>query len=95
MRAKTRTTAALLLLGALLLAAVSRAAAPAPTLERWVVAGGGGRGEAGAAVLEGTIGQSVVGRASSSPYALEAGFWAGLRGPQQLFLPVILRAAAP
>jgi hypothetical protein len=95
MRRKTRTILALVLLGGLLLVGASRAAAPVVTLERYVIGGGGSRAESGGSVLEGTIGQPVVGRASGGPYELEAGFWAGMGAPRRVFLPVVLRAAGP
>ncbi len=95
MRPRTRTILALLVLGGLVLAGVARAAAPVVTLQRYVIGGGGGRAEAGGSVLQGTIGQPVVGRASGGPYELEAGFWTGISAPRRVFLPVVLRAAGP
>jgi hypothetical protein len=95
MRPRTRTILALLVLGGLVLAGVARAAAPVVTLQRYVIGGGGGRAEAGGSVLQGTIGQPVVGRVSSGTYELEAGFWAGMGAPRRAFLPVVLRAVGP
>jgi len=95
MRPRTRTIVALLVLGGLVLAGVARAAAPVVTLQRYVIGGGGGRAEAGGSVLQGTIGQPVVGRVSSGPYELEAGFWAGMGAGQQVYLPVVGKGYTP
>lgn len=69
-------------------------AAPVPTLERSVMAGGGGRGEQGGLVMFGTVGQPVVGRSASGDDLLCTGFWcggAGGGGAYQIYLPVVLK----
>jgi hypothetical protein len=95
MRARTRTTWALILLGGLILAGIARAAAPTITLERWVIGGGGGRSVDGTTVLQGTIGQPVVGRVSSAAYELDAGFWASVGAPRRVYVPAVLSAYSP
>ena len=79
---------------AVLLASVSvggaAAAAGVLTLERSVVAGGGGRVEAGPYVLNATIGQPVAGWTSQGAYDLCSGFWCSM-GRYESYLPVVLR----
>lgn len=79
----------------LILAGIARAA-PAPGLEisRYVVAGGGGRLEQSSYALDFTVGQSVVGTASQTPYELCAGFWCTPGGEpidHEIFLPLVMR----
>ena len=57
---------------------------------RSVIGGGGGNSSAGAYVLDGTVGQPVVGTVSNSPYNLCAGFWCGM-GVYKVYLPFVLR----
>lgn len=71
-------------------AAVSAASILASEIDRHVIAGGGGRSEAGRYVLNATIGQPVAGRVSNSPYDLCGGFWCGA-ARYQIYLPLILR----
>ena len=65
----------------------------ATTVERWVIAAGGGHSEAAPYSLDGTVGQAVVGTASQTPYGLCSGFWCGVRGAldERVFLPVAVR----
>jgi hypothetical protein len=64
--------AALLLL---LVVSVAGADVSQTALGAWVIGSGGGRSEAGGLALQGTIGQAVVGRATSGSTELCAGFW--------------------
>src|SRR5262245_28666931 len=48
------------------------------TIDRHVIAGGGVASTGGTFSLHGTIGEPAVGGASFAPYALTAGFWAGV-----------------
>jgi hypothetical protein len=66
-------------------------AAPAQTIDWWVIGGGGGYAESTDEVytLNGTIGQPVTGVASID---LCSGFWCGLTewvGTTEMFLPFI------
>lgn len=46
------------------------------TIDKSVIAGGGGTSSGGSYSLQGTIGQAVAGGpASGSPYSLQSGFW--------------------
>jgi hypothetical protein len=66
-------------------------------IPRWVIAGGGGRSEAGRYALTGTIGQAVVGTGSGGSYEVCSGFWAGPCGWEpvaerlRIYLPVVMR----
>ena len=69
-----------LILAVLMLAITTLNASSAPSaveVQRHVIAGGGGRSEAGNYALHGTIGQPVAGTTGNSPYDLCAGFWCG------------------
>jgi hypothetical protein len=65
----------------------------AATVERWVIAGGGGHAEAAPYSLDGTVGQAVVGTAGQAPYGLCSGYWCGIGGglEERVFLPVVVR----
>ncbi len=96
MNTQKRITLALVLLGGLLLASVVLAAPTAPTLDRYVIGGGGGLTEVGIYTLEGTIGQALVGANSTAPFDLCSGFWCGLDVDYTPFsyyisLPLVLR----
>ncbi|MCI0398202.1 MAG: hypothetical protein L0332_31215 [Chloroflexi bacterium] len=91
-----RTVPRLLLLGGLLamllLAAGLLNAGPlATTIDRWVIAGGGGTATNGNVTLESTIAQPVTGIAASGNSQLCAGFWCGA-GSYPLYLPVIRKS---
>ena len=46
------------------------------TIEKSVIAGGGGTSTGGTYLLEGTIGQAIAGGpATGSPYSVQSGFW--------------------
>jgi hypothetical protein len=83
-----RTTILLAVVGLLLLAASALASQPA-VIERYVVGGGGGHAEAGRYVLDGTVGQAVVGVAGDAARQLCSGFWC--KAAYQVYLPVVLR----
>jgi hypothetical protein len=85
-------TAALVALLALLLLSGTAQAEPAGTLalRRAVIGGGGGRGTNGAYILNGTIGQGVVGVRGTLSLALCVGFWCRLE-QSQVYLPLLLR----
>ncbi len=90
MRAKFVTPVLVLVL--LLLVGMARAAPlAAPEVSRYVVGGGGGYAEQSPYALNGTIGQSVVGQASQTPYDLCAGFWCGVGAQYRVYLPLVLR----
>ena len=54
--------------------------------------GGGGHGESGAYVLDGSIGQPILGTGETPPYTLCGGFWCG-SGRYRIHLPSVLRAS--
>jgi hypothetical protein len=82
----------LLILVALLMLAGVALAAGTPAIDRWVIAGGGGRAELPAHSLSGTLGQSVVGVTSSGAHGLCAGFWCRPGAPWQAsYVPLVLR----
>ena len=62
-----------------------------PTVDWWVIGGGGGHAEAGAYALDGTIGQAMVGVASSGSSELCAGFWCGAAAVYKTYLPLVVR----
>ena len=66
-------------------------AAQGPAIPWWVVAGGGGHGEAGAFRLDATVGQGVAGTWSTAAWDLCAGFWCGPGGSYQIYLPLVGR----
>jgi hypothetical protein len=80
----------LLSLAALLLLTGAVLANGPPTIERSVLGAGGGRVVVTPyAVLEGTMGQAVVGLDSHAPYHLCSGF--RCRAAYEFFLPLVLR----
>ncbi|MDW8068161.1 MAG: hypothetical protein RML46_04545 [Anaerolineae bacterium] len=83
------TVLAAVLLCSLLLTGVALASGP-PTIDWRVIGGGGGRVQAGTYILDGTVGQAVVGRAVGSTHDLCSGFWCGLAG-YPVYLPLVLR----
>jgi len=65
-----------------------------PSIDRWVIASGGGSATAGGISLYGTTGQPVVGSDQSDGMQLWHGFLAGkgdLSRPNSIYLPVVLR----
>lgn len=78
----------------LLLLASSALAANGYAITRSVMGGGGGRATGGVYALNGTIGQAVVGSASSGSHTLCTGFWCGLtlHPIYRLHLPLVLRS---
>jgi hypothetical protein len=51
-----------------------------PAIRRWVMAGGGGQLDSAVTRLVGTMGQAVVGCASSPGLCLTSGFWSPVAG---------------
>ena len=89
-----RLRSALLVLAAVLLLAGVVLAAGTPSIERRVIAAGGGRLEVPGHRLSGTLGQPVAGVASTWTDTLCAGFWcrpAGEPRPYATYLPLMLR----
>jgi hypothetical protein len=76
----------------LFLAASMVIAAPTAGEIEWSFLGGSGaRVTSNGYVLEGTLGQPVVGQASNQSSALCAGFWCGVPQQHTLYLPLIVR----
>ncbi|MBN1977625.1 MAG: hypothetical protein JW918_09515 [Anaerolineae bacterium] len=87
-----RRALALSILAVLLLSTTALSASSAPAaveMQRYVIAGGGGRSEAGDYVLHGAAGQPVAGTTANPPYDLCAGFWCGA-GIYTSYLPLAL-----
>jgi hypothetical protein len=79
-------------LAVLLLSTTTLSASSAPSAQeipRYVIAGGGGRSEAGDYALHGAAGQPVAGTTANPPYDLCAGFWCGI-GIYTSYLPLAL-----
>lgn len=83
-----RITILLAVLGLLLLAATVLAS-QSPVIERYVVGSGGGHAEASQYILEGTIGQAVVGTDGDVAHELCSGFWC--KAAYQVYLPLVFR----
>lgn len=66
-----------------------------PSIDWWVIGGGGGSVTVSSTSLGGTIGQGMVGVDSSAPYQLCSGFWGcggvGTGDEYEIYLPIILR----
>jgi len=75
---------------AILLAAVALANG-GPSIDWYVIGGGGGHSEAGSYALDGTVGQAVVGITSSGGYELCSGFWCGMAVEYKIYLPLVLK----
>jgi len=75
---------------ALLLAGVTLANGT-PSIDWYVIGGGGGHVEAGVYALDGTIGQAVVGTATDTGYELCSGFWCGAVVEYRIYLPIVLK----
>jgi hypothetical protein len=94
MNTRKRITLLLALGTSLSLVSAVLAIPAATTLDRHVIGGGGGHTEAGIFILDATIGQALVGTASSASTDLCAGFWCGLgvgMGSRTIYLPLVLR----
>lgn len=67
----------------LILLIASVAIAQTYQIDWYVIGSGGGHAESGTYQVDGTIGQPIVGQASSDNYTVDAGFWigAGTSGP--------------
>ena len=89
-RLGSKATAAAL--AGLLLLADAALAGGGYEMRSFVIGGGGGHGEAGDYVLDGTVGQPVTGLVEAAPYELSSGFWCGCSS-YEAFLPLVLRAA--
>lgn len=87
---KMMKRAVFLALLTLLVLAGSVVAQGVPSIPWSVIGGGGGHAEAGGYVLDGTVGQAIVGQVSNAPYDLCAGFWCSAGG-YRVYLPLVLR----
>lgn len=82
--------ATLIALAMLLILASIVSADGVPTIDWWVVGGGGGSADAGSYRLSGTVGQPIAGIASGSTRQLCAGFWCGAVLVDYVYLPLII-----
>ena len=89
---KTKMIGWILLLTLLVASGTVLAGAVAPMRLDWYVLTGNGGGQATSShyKLDFTVGQTVVGAASSTHYGLGLGYWAGIV-TLKLYLPVLLR----
>lgn len=51
------------------------------SIDRYVIASGGGHSESATYMVDATIGQPIVGSSSSDNYSMEGGFWGGFGPP--------------
>ncbi len=86
-----KRTMILLTVAVLLLLTGAVLAQGTPSVDWWVIGGGGGHVENGNQALDGTIGQAVVGVVSNDPYELCSGFWCWAAVEYKMYLPVIFR----
>jgi hypothetical protein len=87
-------TLLVLLLVLVFLGGLADAASPTDLeLGRRVIGSGGGRVEQSSYIINSTLGQGVVGKASQSPYELCAGFWCNPAKVQyKIYLPLLARS---
>jgi hypothetical protein len=82
----------LVLLCSLLLSGVTRAASGMPTIDWYVIGGGGGHDETpNFTTLDNTIGQPVVGAFLTTDCELCSGFWCGAAAEYAIYLPMVVR----
>jgi hypothetical protein len=74
-----------------LLGASATQAFQAPAIDWAVTSGGGGHLEAAPYVLDGTVGQAIVGTVSQEPYSICAGLWCTAGAAYLVYLPLVLR----
>ena len=90
--AKIRIALGALVVTSLLLTGVALAQGT-PSIERWVIAGGGGSGASNGIRLSGTLGQWAVGSGEAGAAYLGAGFWGGGVTGRDVYLPLVARGA--
>ena len=66
-------------------------AAEGVSIDWRVIAAGGDRAVGGEVVLNGTIGQPIIGVSYGSGLSLRAGYWGGLPAMYKVFLPMTAR----
>ena len=89
MRVGTLALALSLLVAGLVLGQGTRA------VEWWVVSGGGGPSTAdGGIALNDTLGQPIIGPSQGDTATLGAGYWTGLGGGYEVYLPLVVRERA-
>ncbi len=86
---RTLKKAVLVFLTGLLLTVGVALASNGASVEWSVVGGGGGRAEAGSYAVEGTVGQPVVGSATTNSSEVCSGFWCGATVEYNLYLPLV------
>lgn len=82
-----------LVIASLLMTGVALAATSGPTIDWWVIGGGGGSETANGTSLGGTVGQWMAGSDTIDTTQLDSGFWVWVVGGQRVFLPLVLRQA--
>jgi hypothetical protein len=63
-----------------------------PTIDWWVIGGGGSSVSSGSYSLSGTVGQPIMGADLSGTRYLCSGFWCGAMPEYHVYLPLILRS---
>ena len=82
----------LCLLGLLMGGILVTAETGLPSIDWWVLGGGGEPASGGNITINDTIGQPIVGPSSGGDVGLQAGYWAGAgEGDHTVYLPLILR----
>ena len=61
-----------------------------PTIDWYVIGGGGGPSGAGGQAPEATIGQPLAGLVSQPGFDLCSGFWCGVPLPFKVYLPIVV-----
>jgi hypothetical protein len=61
-----------------------------PSIDWWVISGGGAPVAGGDVILNSSLGQPVIGHSEGGDVALEAGYWV-INPEYVLYLPVVLR----
>jgi hypothetical protein len=80
----------LVLLLALAVAVVALASGPGPSIDWWVLGGGGGGGGGVSVSINGTLGQTAIGSATTGSTRLGSGYWYAMQ-PYTILLPMIVR----
>ena len=89
MNKRRRLVSSILLLSVLVVSAAW--ANGTPSIDWYVMGGGGERVEAGLYALDGTIGQAVVGSVADAGCEICSGFWGGVGAVYTIYLPLVMR----
>jgi len=89
-----KTKILILCLAAVVVLLVAGIAIAAPmgityTVDWWVFSGGGAPSSDGDYEMNASLGQSIIGRSSSTNYSIDHGYW--LKGAYKTFFPLVLK----